>query len=123
MLVHVSQPHMPDIDFIISGNIPADLLADLRNRYGQKNVVEENDTINARDIDWVKDFGLDVTPGEMLRMRRVDFEHWTQRELAEKLGIPWQHVSNMERGNRPISVSMARRLGRVFGCSPELFIG
>lgn len=122
MLVHVSQPHMPDIVFTISGNILADLLADFRNRYGKKNIAEENDTINARDIDWAKDFGLDVTLGEMLRMRRVDFEQWTQREFAEKLDIPWQYVSNMERVYRPISIAMARRLGRVFGCSPELFI-
>jgi len=113
---------MPDIVFTISGNILADLLADLRNRYRKKNIAEENDTINARDIDWAKDFGLDVTLGEMLRMRRVDFEQWTQREFAEKLDIPWQYVSNMERVYRPISIAMARRLGRVFGCSPELFI-
>ena len=123
MLVHVSQPHIPSIDFIIRGNIPEDLLADLRAKYGQKNVVEEDEElIKARDIDWEGEFGDSSTPGDMLRLRRVQFEHWTQKQLAEKLGIPWQHISNMERGSRPISISMARRLGRVFGCSPELFI-
>ena len=123
MLVHVSQPHIPSIDFIIKGNIPEDLLADLRAKYGQKNVVEEDEElIKARDIDWEGEFGDSSAPGDMLRLRRVQFEHWTQKQLAEKLGIPWQHISNMERGSRPISISMARRLGKVFGCSPELFI-
>jgi len=123
MLVHVSHPHIPSIDFIIRGNIPEDLLADLRAKYGQKNVVEEDEElIKARDIDWEGEFGDSSTPGDMLRLRRVQFEHWTQKQLAEKLGIPWQHISNMERGSRPISISMARRLGKVFGCSPELFI-
>jgi len=123
MLVHVSHPHIPSIDFIIRGNIPEDLLVDLRAKYGQKNVVEEDEElIKARDIDWEGEFGDSSTPGDMLRLRRVQFEHWTQKQLAEKLGIPWQHISNMERGSRPISISMARRLGKVFGCSPELFI-
>ena len=123
MLVHVSQPHMPDINFTISGSIPKDLIDDLRTRYGQSNVIEsDDDWVNARDIEWEKELGLRSTPGDMLRMRRVQFEHWTQRQLAEKLGIPWQHVSNMERGSRPISVAMARRLGKVFFCNPELFL-
>ena len=123
MLVHVSQPHTPSIDFIIKGNIPKDLLADLRKKYGKTNVIEEDqDFINAREIDWEDEFGDKTTPGGMLKMRRVQFEHWTQKQLAEKLSIPWQHISNMERGIRPISVSMARRLGKVFGCSPELFL-
>ena len=122
-MVHVSQPHTPDIDFIISGSVPEDLLIDLRARYGQNNVTEEaDDYIRAREIDWEGEFGDRTTPGDMLKMRRVQFEHWTQRQLAEKLGIPWQHVSNMERGIRPISISMARKLGKVLGCSPELFI-
>lgn len=123
MLVHVSQPHTPNIDFIIKGNIPEDLLIDLREKYGKANVIEEDgDYINARDIDWEGEFGDKTTPGDMLKIRRIQFEHWTQKQLAEKLGIPWQHISNMERGIRPISVSMARRLGKVFGCSPELFL-
>ena len=123
MLVHVSQPHTPNIDFIIKGNVPEDLLIDLREKYGKANVIEENgDYINARDIDWEGEFGDKTTPGDMLKIRRIQFEHWTQKQLAEKLGIPWQHISNMERGIRPISVSMARRLGKVFDCSLELFL-
>ena len=123
MLVHVSQPHMPNIDFTINGKIPRELIDELRMRYGQSNVVEsDDDWVSASDIDWEGDIGLKATPGDMLRMRRVTFEKWTQKQLAEKLGIPWQHVSNMERGSRPISVAMARRLGKVFSCNPELFL-
>ena len=123
MLVHVSQPHTQNIEFTIRGNIPEDLLSELKAKYGQGNVVEEDeDLVKARDIDWEGEFGDSTTPGDMLRLRRVQFEHWTQKQLAEKLGIPWQHISNMERGSRPISVSMARRLGKVFRCSPELFL-
>lgn len=123
MLVHVSLPNTLSINFIIKGNVPEDLLVDLREKYGKANVVEEDgDFINARDIDWEGESGDKSTPGDILKMRRVQFEHWTQKQLAEKLGIPWQHISNMERGIRPISVSMAGRLGKVFGCSPELFL-
>ena len=53
MLVHVSQPHTQNIEFTIRGNIPEDLLSELKAKYGQGNVVEEDeDLVKARDIDW-----------------------------------------------------------------------
>ncbi len=42
-------------------------------------------------------------------------ENLTQRELAEKVGIPQRHVSEMENGKRPIGKEMARRFADVLG--------
>jgi len=37
-------------------------------------------------------------------------------------GIPRQHVSNMERGIRPVSLKTARKLAKVFKISPGKFV-
>jgi transcriptional regulator with XRE-family HTH domain len=46
----------------------------------------------------------------------------TQAQLAEKLSIPRQHVSNMERGQRPISMATARKLAALFNVPTGRFV-
>jgi DNA-binding XRE family transcriptional regulator len=47
----------------------------------------------------------------------------TQAELGEKLGgLPRQHISNMERGMRAISLATAKKLSAFFKVSVERFI-
>ena len=40
-------------------------------------------------------------------------EDLTQRELAEKVGIPQRHISEMENGKRPIGKETAKRFAEV----------
>lgn len=40
-------------------------------------------------------------------------ENLTQRELAEKVGIPQRHISEMENGKREIGKEMAKRLAET----------
>jgi len=49
-------------------------------------------------------------------------EGWTQKELAERLGIKQQHISEMESGKRPISVRMAKALAAEFGTGYKTFL-
>lgn len=49
-------------------------------------------------------------------------EGWTQKELAERLGIKQQHISEMESGKRSISVKMAKALATVFGTGYKVFL-
>jgi DNA-binding XRE family transcriptional regulator len=63
------------------------------------------------------DFSLD----KVLYGFRLTFE-LTQAELAEKLGIRQNHVSDMETGKRPISRKMAVKLGKIFNISPRAFL-
>ena len=46
----------------------------------------------------------------------------TQKELAEKLDMTKQHVSDMERDKRAISRKTAKLLGGIFRISPARFI-
>jgi len=48
----------------------------------------------------------------------------TQIKLGEIMGgIPRQHISNIKKGRRAISLKVARKLADVFDVSFEIFLG
>jgi len=49
-------------------------------------------------------------------------ERLTQTQLAEMIGIPQRHISEMESGKRPIGKEMAKRLGKVLNISYKVFL-
>ena len=55
----------------------------------------------------------DGSPAMLLRGLRGK-EELTQAEMAERLGISQNMVSDMESGRRPISLKMAKRIGDTF---------
>ena len=57
----------------------------------------------------------------MLRGSRHKLE-LTQKELADALGIPQNHISEMESGKRPIGKVMALRLGKFFKTDYRKFL-
>ena len=59
--------------------------------------------------------------GALLKGARLR-ETMTQKQLADKLGIPQSHVSEMEHGKRPIGKRMAQRLGKVLKVSYKVFL-
>lgn len=63
----------------------------------------------------------DVNPAMMLRGLRGK-EDITQAELAERLGISQNMVSDMESGKRNISVNMAKRISEAFHVPYKLFL-
>jgi plasmid maintenance system antidote protein VapI len=62
----------------------------------------------------------DTHPGEMVKGLRVR-EGITQKLMAEKLGVKQHHISEMEKGIRPITLEMAKRIGKTFNISYKVF--
>ena len=58
--------------------------------------------------------------GTMLRAARLR-EDLTQKELAEKLGIPQGHISAMENGKKSIGKKMGQRLVGVLNVNAKVF--
>ena len=67
------------------------------------------------------EFSDDQLPGVVLVGARHK-EGLTQKQLAEKLGIPQSHISEMENSKRPIGKSMAKRLAKVLGVGYKIFL-
>lgn len=115
----------PHIEILINGDIPEKLISVLNEEYGgQVRLSEDNsdELIDVFETDWYRSVRSGMTPGDNLRIYREN-HGLTQTRLGEMLGgVPRQHVSNMEREVRSISLKTARRLAEIFQVSPERFI-
>ena len=49
-------------------------------------------------------------------------EGMTQKQLAEKCGIPQSHISEMERAKRPIGLKTAKILGAALNIGYKVFL-
>lgn len=61
------------------------------------------------------------SPGKSLRGYRHR-EALTQAQLAEKIGVSKQNISDMECGRRPIGKDMAQRIGEALNAPWKRFI-
>lgn len=61
-------------------------------------------------------------PGEMLREDFLPDYGLTAASLAKKLGVSRQTVNEVLRERRSVSPSMALRLSRLFGNTPEFWL-
>ncbi len=59
--------------------------------------------------------------GDILRGVRAR-EEMTQAELATEVGVKATHISEMERGKRPIGKDMAKRLAKVLKVNYKVFL-
>lgn len=115
----------PHIEISIRGKIPDRLMSALEEEYGdQVTISEEKDEeyVNVFETDWYRNIKPGMTPGDNLRIYREN-HGLTQAELGKLLDdVPRQHISNMERAVRSISLKTARKLAKLFKVSPEKFI-
>jgi DNA-binding XRE family transcriptional regulator len=115
----------PHIEIKIKGTIPGSLLTLLKKEYGKKlrfTEKEDNERVNVFETDWYKKIKKETSPGDNMKIYRENYG-LTQEALGRILGnIPRQHISNMERGVRAISVNIAKKLSRIFKVPIEKFI-
>ena len=112
-------------EIIIKGEIPERILAVLKSEFGDKLVINEGDDDEFVDIfetDWYKSTKTGMTPGDVMHAYRK-LHGLTQEKLGQKLGgVPRQHISNMERGQRPISTATGKKLAKLFSVTAERFL-
>ena len=61
-------------------------------------------------------------PGEMLLEEFLIPMELTQRGLADSIHVPYQRINGLTNGRRGITPSMALRLGKFFGMSPDFWM-
>ena len=81
--------------------------------------MEMNDSIPWRDL--YPDVQDSELPGLSLRGSRVK-ENMTQKQLARKTGVSQRHISEMERGIRPIGKKHARLFGKALNVGYTVFL-
>jgi plasmid maintenance system antidote protein VapI len=63
----------------------------------------------------------DLHHGDTLNGARLMYE-LTQAQLAAMIGVKPGHISEMEKGKRPIGKEMARRLAKALNTSYKVFL-
>ena len=61
-------------------------------------------------------------PGEMLLEEFLTPMDLSQRDLAERIHVPYQRVNELVNGRRGITPSTALRLAKFFGISPDFWM-
>lgn len=119
MQVHVKTPH---IKISIEGNISKKLLKVLKEDYGNKLVVEDDEWVLATETEWYKKTAAEMTPNDHMKAYRVS-RGITQVKLGEMLGgLSRQWISDIENGRRPIGKEVAKKLAKIFDTSVEKFL-
>ena len=102
-------------------NIPKAVLAFLDALFPDHvRIDDDEDLVAVEDTDWYKKAKAKMTPAKALKIMRTN-AGLTQMQLAEKIGIAKQNYNSLERGSRPISMMMAKKLADALGTSYTMF--
>ncbi len=119
MQVHVKTPRTK---INIEGAVSVKLLKVLKEDFGDKLIIEDDEYELAKKMDWYKKISAEMKPKDHMRVYR-ETRGLTQDQLGKRLGgISRHHISDMENGRRPIGKEVAKKLAEVFNTSVEKFL-
>ena len=119
MQVVVKKPHIR-----MEGEISADLIQFLKEKYGDVEIIknEDEELVEITKSDWYRNIRERISPGDNMAIYRK-LHGLSQEALGKRLGnFTRQNISNMERGHRPISKAVAKRMAELFDVSVEKFL-
>ena len=110
------------VSFRVEGkNIPKAVLAFLDALFPDHvRIDNDEDLVAVEDTVWYKKAKARMTPAKALKIMRTN-AGLTQKQLADKIGIAKQNYNSLERGSRPISMMMAKKLADALGTSYTMF--
>jgi DNA-binding XRE family transcriptional regulator len=126
MLAVVEAPPMrrteKPVSFRVEGkNIPKAVLAFLDALFPDHVRIDNDEELVAvEETDWYKRAKARMSPAKALKIMRIN-AGLTQKQLADKIGIAKQNYNSLERGARPISMMMAKKLADALGTSYTMF--
>lgn len=128
MLAVVNQPRTQGTEaasFRIEGKVPKFVVMFLKSAFNKALKVEVSDdeddvAVPFEQTEWYKDIKASMTAGDTVKADR-GLRGWTQKVLAQKLGISVQNLSEIERDVRPVSRKMAAKLAEVFNTDPATY--
>lgn len=128
MLAVVNQPRTQGTEaasFRIEGKVPKFVVMFLESAFSKALKIEVSDdeddvAVPFEQTKWYKDIKASMTAGDTVKADR-GLRGWTQKVLAQKLGISVQNLSEIERDVRPVSRKMAAKLAEVFDTDPAAY--
>jgi DNA-binding transcriptional regulator YiaG len=108
------------INISFKSRTPARVLNSIRKQYAEY-IDDDDELIDITTTDWYKKMKTEMTPGKTLKTLR-EMKNLTQAKLGGLVDIPTARISDFETGQRAISKEAAKKLAKVFGRSPAVFI-
>lgn len=106
-------------DYVIQ--ILREKLPDIQVLQEDESSPDDDEYIDSRDSEIMKEIEKQIKPGDVLKIRRENKE-WSQAELSQRSGIAVPNISLMEAGKRPIGARTAKKLALALGCDVSDFI-
>ncbi len=100
---------------------PARVIHAVKKQFSNYIVNEDDEYVDWFETDLHKEISARMKPGDYLRNFR-EATNTTQKDLAEKIGVRVNYLSDMETGQRAISRMKAKKLAELFNVSPAIFI-
>jgi len=110
---------LTEISLLVPNSIAEKMKNALENILALTDLRHVND--QGEELYTIEEVFPDAHPGTALRGLRVR-EGITQKQLAERIQIKQNRVSELENGVRPISIDMAKKIGNAFGISYKVFL-
>ena len=118
-MLEPTKKHPTEIElrFVGPGNKKQDAIKALR-ELGF--VTHDNDSAA---VSWLDHFsGLDENESGTYLSGARHREGMTQKQLAEKTGVPQRHISEMENGKRPIGKKIAKVFAKILKTNYRVFL-
>jgi len=76
---------------------------------------------DVRNTEWYKESDNRLRHGGLIKLFR-GHRDMSQGDLGNLLGVTSKYISDIEHGRRPVSLKMAKKLGKIFNRKPERFL-
>jgi DNA-binding XRE family transcriptional regulator len=100
---------------------PARIIRAVKRQFSEYIIDENNETEDWFKSDLHHEISAGMKPGDYLRNFR-EAQGMTQKELAEKIDVRVNYLSDIETGQRAISRMNAKKLAAIFKVNPGVFI-
>jgi ribosome-binding protein aMBF1 (putative translation factor) len=109
------------INIRFKARTPVRVIHSIRKQFSNYILEDEEEYLDWFKTDLHKEIASGMKPGDYLRNFR-EAQGMTQKELAEKIAVRVNYLSDMETGQRAISRMTAKRFAMIFKVNAGVFI-
>jgi predicted transcriptional regulator len=109
------------INIRFKARTPVRVIHSIRKQFSTYIIDDEEENVDWFKTDLHKEIAAAMSPGDYLRNFR-EAHLITQKELALKIGVRVNYLSDLETGQRAISRKNAKKFAALFNVTPGVFI-
>jgi len=112
---------MRPINIRLRPRTPARIIRSVKRQFSEYIIDSRDEFEDWFETDLHKEIAAGMKPGDYLRNYR-EAHGMTQKDLAEKIGVRVNYLSDLETGQRAISRKNAKKFAEIFKVSPGVFV-